>query len=88
MRTGRLLIAVASLALAAAAPASAAFTPGTPGVGDPYYPLAGNGGYDVQHYGLTIDWTQETNQMRSTAVITARATQDLSRFDLDLRGFS
>jgi aminopeptidase N len=72
----------------AAAPAAAAFTPGTPGLGDPYYPLAGNGGYDVQHYGLTIDWTQETNQMRSTAVITARATQDLSRFDLDLRGFS
>jgi aminopeptidase N len=88
MRTGRLIIAVAALALAAAAPASAAFTPGTPGLGDPYYPLAGNGGYDVQHYGLTIDWTQETNQMRSTAVITARATQDLSRFDLDLRGFS
>jgi aminopeptidase N len=88
MRTGRLIIVAAVLALAAASPAAAAFTPGTPGVGDPYYPLGGNGGYDVQHYDLKIDWTQATNQMRSTAVITARATQDLSRFDLDLVGFS
>ncbi len=85
-RSFLLLLAIA--ALAAAAPAAAGFSPGSPGAGDPYYPLAGNGGYDVKHYSLTIDWNQATNQMRSTAVITARATQDLSRFDLDLRGFS
>ena len=24
---------------------------GAPGAGDPYFPFAGNGGYDVQHYG-------------------------------------
>ena len=24
-------------------------TPGAPGIGDPYYPLDGNGGYDVAH---------------------------------------
>ena len=27
--------------------------PGAPGIGDPYYPLDGNGGYDVAHYDLT-----------------------------------
>ncbi len=80
------MLLVASLA--AAGPAAAGFSPGSPGAGDPYYPLAGNGGYDVKHYSLTIDWNAATNQMRSTAVITAKATQDLSRFDLDLRGFS
>ncbi len=86
----RSLLLIASIAaLAAAAPAAAAgYSPGSPGLGDPYYPLAGNGGYDVKHYSLKIDWDQATNRMRSTAVITAKATQNLSRFDLDLRGFS
>jgi Peptidase family M1 domain/Peptidase M1 N-terminal domain len=77
------------LALALAAPGSAAnFTPGSPGLGDPMFPNAGNGGYDVQHYGLSLDYTPSSNQMTATAVISARATQDLSSFNLDLRGFS
>jgi hypothetical protein len=25
-------------------------TPGAPGIGDPYYPIYGNGGYDVRQY--------------------------------------
>jgi aminopeptidase N len=90
MRPFRLALILTLLvaSLAAAGPAAAGFSPGSPSGGDPYYPLAGNGGYDVKHYSLTIDWNAATNQMRSSAVITARATQDLSRFDLDLRGFS
>ena len=28
--------------------------PGAPGIGDPYYPLDGNGGYDVAHYDLDV----------------------------------
>ena len=32
-------------------------SPGGPGAGDPYFPLAGNGGYDVKHYDLTLDYT-------------------------------
>lgn len=27
-----------------------AFAPGAPGAGDPYFPLDGNGGYDVARY--------------------------------------
>jgi hypothetical protein len=78
--------AAASLAVAAVAIA-AAFTPGSPGLGDPFFPLGGNGGYDVQHYGHTLDYRPAANTLTGTAVITAKATQALSRFDLDLRGF-
>ena len=52
------------------------------------FPNAGNGGYDVQHYGLTLDYTPSSNQLTATAVITAGSTQDLSSFNLDLRGFT
>ena len=62
------------------------FTPGAPGAGDPFFPLAGNGGYDVRHYSLRLDYEPQNNALDARAVITARATQDLSRFDLDLRG--
>lgn len=55
-------------------------------MGDRLFPGLGNGGYDVAHYGLTLDYVPETNRLKGTAVITARATQDLSRFDLDLSG--
>ncbi|WP_424862712.1 hypothetical protein [Streptomyces sp. MMS24-I29] len=60
--------------------------PGTAGVGDRLFPGLGNGGYDVLHYGLTLDYVPETNHLKGTAIITARATQDLSRFNLDLSG--
>jgi len=73
--------------LAAAAPAGAAtFTPGAPGAGDPFFPLAGNGGYDVGNYSLRLDFEPRNNALDARAVISAQATQDLSRFDLDLRG--
>ena len=67
---------------------AANFTPGSSGLGDPFFPLGGNGGYDVDHYGLTLAYDPPSNQLTGTAVITATATQDLSRFDLDLRGFT
>ncbi|WP_369216108.1 M1 family metallopeptidase [Streptomyces flavofungini] len=59
---------------------------GARGVGDTLFPGLGNGGYDVAHYDLTLDYVPETNHLKATAVITARATQDLSRFDLDFAG--
>ncbi len=79
---------LAAIAIATGSAAGAAFTAGSPGLGDPFFPLAGNGGYDVSNYGLTLDYTPSTNNLVGTAVITARATQNLSRFDLDLRGFT
>src|SRR5689334_23217272 len=32
------------------APVNGSASPGAPGIGDSYYPLAGNGGYDVANY--------------------------------------
>jgi aminopeptidase N len=87
LRRAATAVGVTGAALAAAAVAWAAFDPGSRGLGDPYYPLAGNGGYDVSHYSLTLDYAPAANHLAGTDVITATATQDLSRFDLDLRGF-
>ena len=64
------------------------FSPGAPGNGDPFFPNAGNGGYDVASYDLTLEWEPEGNRLEGTAVLTATATQNLSRFNLDLRGFT
>jgi aminopeptidase N len=85
----QLLAAAATLAaaLALAAPAGAA-TFGSPGLGDPFFPLAGNGGYDAGHYSLALDYRRTGNQLRGSVVIDATATQALDRFDLDLRGFA
>ncbi|MFG2942241.1 M1 family metallopeptidase [Streptomyces sp. NPDC048282] len=77
-------VAVAAL-LAAAGPASAG-TIGAAGAGDPYFPLSGNGGYHVSHYDLTLRYDTSSRHLDGKAVLTARATQKLTRFDLDLRG--
>ena len=83
----RLAIAAATAALLLwAAPAGAA-TFGSAGLGDPFFPFAGNGGYDVSNYSLALDYTRAGNRLQGSAVITATATQGLDRFDLDLRGF-
>src|SRR5919107_3998716 len=79
-----LVLSVAVLAVSAS-PAAAAFTPGAAGAGDPFYPQAGNGGYDVGHYALKLGYEPQNEQLDGDVTITARATQDLSRFNLDLR---
>src|SRR3954451_1864147 len=58
--------------------------------GDLYTPGDGNGGYDVQHYGLklAVNPADQARALDGTAQITARATRDLSRFDLDLTGLT
>ena len=79
----------------AAAPASEAARPdgpagsvGAPGVGDPFFPLAGNGGIDVQDYNLRLAYDPATDRLEGTATLRIIATQNLSRFDLDLREFT
>ncbi|GAA3834921.1 M1 family metallopeptidase [Streptomyces phyllanthi] len=59
---------------------------GSPGLRDPYFPKLGNGGYDVTHYALTLDYDPNGHRLRGTAVITARAAHDLRAFNLDLKG--
>ncbi|RDG38609.1 M1 family peptidase [Streptomyces corynorhini] len=71
-----------------ATPANPADPVGASGLGDPYFPRLGNGGYDVRHYGLTLDYTPATGRLTGTADITARATRDLGSFHLDLAGLT
>ncbi len=87
----RALPVAAFLACLLALPAGAqagTFAPGTPGVGDSYYPLDGNGGYDALHYGLDLRYTPKTDVLAGVATIRARAKQNLSRFNLDLDGLT
>ena len=80
---------LASLAvLVAAAPAVAAPSPGAAGLDDRLNPGIGNGGYDVLHYDLDLRYaTSDPSQsIDGDATIVARATQSLSRFNLDFAG--
>ena len=74
-------------------PGGPRYTAGAPGAGDAYFPFAGNGGYDVQHYDLDLTYTPPApapaplvGQLSGVATIDLVATQDLDRFNLDLRG--
>jgi hypothetical protein len=79
-------IIVAALLLAFSAGSAQAARPGANGIGDPYFPRAGNGGYDVRHYGLDVSYTPKSDRLRGVATIDATAKQALSSFNLDLVG--
>jgi aminopeptidase N len=64
------------------------FRPGAPGVGDAYFPNYGNGGYDVRHYLLKVAYDPPTDRLTGVATISATATQNLSRFNLDFVGLT
>jgi hypothetical protein len=85
-------VVVLAVALVAAplAPAVAGptFTPGAPSVGDPYFPGDGNGGYDVRSYDLRLSYAPGSDRLAGVATIRAKATQNLSRFNLDLAGLT
>ena len=89
-----LVVAAVVTACLAALPAAAAghvikrFAPGAPGIGDPYFPLDGNGGYDARHYDLDVAYDPATDVLRGAASMRARATQNLSSFNLDLKGLT
>lgn len=83
------MLGAAVLTVTAAAPAQAEvsdpFT-GAPGVGDPYYPLDGNGGYDARNYDVTLGYVPETRQLTGSTRVDAVATQALRMFNLDYSG--
>lgn len=82
---------------ASATAGGSASTPGTPdtadgtvgsdGIGDPYYPTAGNGGYQVDHYDVNLTYDPASNALSATTTITGSVTSapGLSRFNLDLQ---
>ena len=59
-------------------------TAGSNGIGDPYFPTDGNGGYDVAHYNIHDTYRLGSGRVTGYTRFEATATQDLSRFNLDL----
>ncbi len=66
--------------------AAPVFSPGAPGAGDSYFPDMGNGGYDVSHYDIRLGFDPASKAIDATTTITAKALQNLSRFNLDFQG--
>lgn len=62
-------------------------SPGDSGLGDPYFPTLGNGGYDALSYILDLQVDMETNVISGSSTMQAEAMQDLSVFNLDFVGF-
>jgi aminopeptidase N len=65
-----------------------AFTPGAIGIGDPYVPEEGNGGYQVRRYDLDLRFDPGTDRLVGVATIGATSTQALSAFNFDLYGLN
>ena len=88
---GLLLAPTASIAKPGGGPR---YVAGASGAGDPYFPYSGNGGYDVRHYELDLTYTPpaaragaaDRTARRAWRRSRLRPTQDLDRFNLDLRG--
>ncbi|GGK68134.1 M1 family metallopeptidase [Ornithinimicrobium pekingense] len=95
LAAGALLVSPLAATAAPGRPGEPRYVEGAPGAGDPYLPLAGNGGIDVQHYSLDLRYTPPEaapapleGQLDGVATLTLAATQDLRSFNLDLRGLT
>ena len=95
IRATAVLVAIASLTTSGSAVSAAGprYTAGAAGAGDDYFPYSGNGGYDVQHYNLDLTYQPPSpapapiqGELDGIATIDLVATQDLDRFNMDLRG--
>jgi aminopeptidase N len=78
-----LLLAVALLAAPAGAAAASKERPR-----EPFFPRAGNVGYDAFYYGVDLSFAPGSGRIEASAAIEAVARQRLSRFSLDLFGLS
>lgn len=85
-------LVAAALAAALALPAGAHAglgQNGASGVGDPFFPTAGNGGYEVGRYELDLRYRPATGRLRATARLDATVELEgaaLARFNLDYSG--
>lgn len=83
------LASLAALALITPGVAARVTEAGSAGVGDPFFPLAGNGGYDVSAYDLDLAYAPGSGRLRAKAAVSAEEDGnglDLTRFNLDYRG--
>jgi aminopeptidase N len=65
---------------------SAALARADGGSGEPFFPRAGNKGYDVSSYSVRLRYVPRSGRVQATTTIAAKAQQGLSRFSLDLYG--
>ena len=56
---------------------------GASGIGDPYWPLDGNGGIDVSSYAISNRYALATKRLSGRTKVGLTATSDLSSFSLD-----
>ncbi|WP_374728281.1 M1 family metallopeptidase [Catenuloplanes atrovinosus] len=59
---------------------------GADGLGDPYFPRYGNGGYDVGHYDIRVRYDPDSDRLSGNVAISATAVMPLRRFNLDFEG--
>jgi aminopeptidase N len=62
---------------------------GASGVGDPFYPKSGNGGYQVDAYDARVSYSPATDRLRARTKVDAEVVTGgpaLRRFNLDFRG--
>lgn len=57
--------------------------PGAPGIGDPYFPLDGNGGIDVVSYDVHDRYAFRTGRLSGWTQVRLRGTAPVSSFSLD-----
>ncbi len=83
---------VAGATTTATSPTTTSTPPGPAdpsGAGDAYFPLLGNGGYDVERYDIALTANPPaTTDISVRTTITAVATATLATFDLDLAGMT
>lgn len=58
--------------------------PGSAGIGDPYWPQDGNGGYDVETYDIQVRYQFQRRRVSGTTVVSLVPNADLSSVNLDL----
>ncbi len=82
MRTPRFvtIVVVALLAL----PAADAAAPSSVGIGDPYYPMAGNPGYDALHYDVRVRYRPADRVVDGVTRMRFTTRKRLATFNLDL----
>jgi aminopeptidase N len=68
---------------AATATGEAPAVDGASGIGDPYWPLDGNGGIDVATYRISDRYSLATKRLSGHTRVELTATQDLASFSLD-----
>jgi aminopeptidase N len=77
------LCVIALLLMVSGAAAQGPGVSGADGIGDPDFPLLGNGGYDATHYTLDLAVDLDANIISGTVTMDAVLTEDARTFNLD-----